>query len=95
MEARDRHSCICGILYIKLNWIDAIKLITNLESLVEGHHLYSGMSNYAPFLSDLIFYSYEAKLIPDLLKITKTKLVRSFSFTFRYIDDESLLRTFW
>ena len=45
-------------------------------------------SNCAPLLADLLFYSYEADFIQELVKKkTKTKLARSFNFTFRYIDD--------
>ena len=45
-------------------------------------------SNCAPLLADLLFYSYEADFIQGLLKKkTKTKLARSFNFTFLYIDD--------
>jgi len=41
----------------------------------------------APFLSDLLLYSYEADFIQELLKKNDKKLARSFNFTFRYIDD--------
>jgi hypothetical protein len=45
-------------------------------------------SNCAPLLADLLFYSYEADFIQELVKKkTKTKLARSFNFTFLYIDD--------
>ena len=45
-------------------------------------------SNCAPLLADLLFYSYEADFIQELVKKrTKTKLARSFDFTFLYIDD--------
>jgi hypothetical protein len=41
----------------------------------------------APLLADLFLYSYEADFIQGLLKKNEMKLARSFSFTFRYIDD--------
>jgi hypothetical protein len=44
-------------------------------------------TNYAPLLADLFLYSYEADSIQGLLKKNEKKLVRSFNFTFRYIDD--------
>jgi hypothetical protein len=44
-------------------------------------------TNYAPLLPDLFLYSYEADSIQGLLKKNEKKLVRSFNFTFRYIDD--------
>ena len=45
-------------------------------------------SNCAPLLADLLFYSYEADFIQELVKKKpKTKLARSFNFTFLYIDD--------
>jgi hypothetical protein len=34
-----------------------------------------------------VFFSYEAEFIHVLLKKNEKKLARSFSFTFRYIDD--------
>ena len=44
-------------------------------------------TNCAPLLADLFLYSYEADFIQGFLKKTEKKLVRSFNFTFRYIDD--------
>ena len=44
-------------------------------------------TNCAPLLGDLFLYSYEADFIQKLLKKSEKKLARSFSFTFRYIDD--------
>jgi hypothetical protein len=44
-------------------------------------------TNCAPLLADLFLYSYEADFIQGLLKKNEKKLVRSFNFTFRYIDD--------
>ena len=41
----------------------------------------------APLFIDLFLYSYETDFIQGLLKKNKKKLVRSFNFTFRYIDD--------
>jgi len=39
-----------------------------------------------PLLNDLVLHSYEAEFIQGLLKKNEKKLVRSFNFTFRYID---------
>ena len=44
-------------------------------------------TNCAPILADKFLYSYEADFIQGLLKKNEKKLVRSFNFTFRYIDD--------
>jgi hypothetical protein len=44
-------------------------------------------TNYAPLLSDLFLYSYEADFMHGLLKKNEKKLARTFNFTFRYIDD--------
>ena len=44
-------------------------------------------TNYAPLLSDLFLYSYEADFIHGFLKKNEKKLARTFNFTFRYIDD--------
>ena len=44
-------------------------------------------TNYVLLLSDLLLYSHEADFIQGLLKKNEKKLVRSFNFTFRYIDD--------
>jgi hypothetical protein len=44
-------------------------------------------TNYVFLLSDLLLYSHEADFIQGLLKKNEKKLVRSFNFTFRYIDD--------
>ena len=43
-------------------------------------------TNYV-LLVDLFLYSHEADFIQGLLKKNEKKLVRSFNFTFRYIDD--------
>ena len=40
-----------------------------------------------PLLADLFLYSYEVDFIQGILKLNKKKLVRSFNFMFRYIDD--------
>ena len=40
-----------------------------------------------PLLADLFLYSHEADFIQGLLKKNEKKVVRSFNFTFRYIDD--------
>jgi hypothetical protein len=48
-------------------------------------------TDYAPLLTDLVLYSYEADFIQGLLKKNEKKLTRSFNFTFRYIDDILLL----
>jgi hypothetical protein len=44
-------------------------------------------TNYVLLLADLFLYSHEADFIQGLLKKHEKKLVRSFIFTFRYIDD--------
>ena len=44
-------------------------------------------TNYVLLLAYLFFYSHEADFIQGLLKKNEKKLVRSFIFTFRYIDD--------
>ena len=44
-------------------------------------------TNYVLLLVDLFLYSHEADFIHGLLKKNEKKLVRSFNFTFRYIDD--------
>ena len=44
-------------------------------------------TNCASLLADLFLYSHEAAFIQGLLKKNEQKLVRSFNFTFRYIDD--------
>ena len=44
-------------------------------------------TNCAHLLADLFLYSYEADFIQGLLKRKEKKLVRSFNFMFRYIDD--------
>ena len=41
----------------------------------------------ALLLADLFLYSYEADFIQGLLKKNEKKPVRSFNFTFHYIDD--------
>jgi hypothetical protein len=43
-------------------------------------------TNYAPLLVDLFLYSCEADIIQGLLKKNEKKPVRSFNFTFHYID---------
>jgi hypothetical protein len=45
------------------------------------------MGTNCALLADLFLYSYEADFIQGLLKKNDKKLVRSFNFTFRYIDD--------
>ena len=44
-------------------------------------------TNCDPILTDLLLYSYEADFIHGLLQKNEKKLARSFSFTFRYIDN--------
>ena len=44
-------------------------------------------TNCAPLLAELFLYSYEADFIQGLFKKNEKKLVRSFNFTLRYIDD--------
>jgi hypothetical protein len=67
-------------------------LIDNIFVIFGGHvfQLTVGIpmgTNCAPLLVDLFLYSYEADFIQGLLKKNEKKLARSFSFTFRYIDD--------
>ena len=57
---------------------------TSTQIKVEKQRFYMSTS-CAPLLTDLFLYSYEANFIQGLLKNEK-KLVRSFNFTFRYID---------
>ena len=44
-------------------------------------------TNWAPLLADLFLYSYEAEFIQTLINSGKRHLAKSFSFTYRYIDD--------
>jgi hypothetical protein len=44
-------------------------------------------TNCAPLLADMFLYSYEADFMQALLEKKEKKLVRSYNFTFRYIDD--------
>jgi hypothetical protein len=44
-------------------------------------------TNCAALLADLFLYTYKADFIQGLLKKNEKKLVRSFNFTIRYIDD--------
>ena len=50
-------------------------------------------SNCVPPLADVFLYLHEADIIHGLLKKNEKKLVRSFNFTFRYIDDVLSLNT--
>jgi hypothetical protein len=51
-------------------------------------------TTYLSSLVDLFLYSYESSFIQELLKKNKKKLARSFTFTFRYIDDVLSLTNF-
>ena len=51
-------------------------------------------TNCAPLLADLFLFSYVTDFIQRLLKKNEKKLVRSFNFTFRYIDDVLSLNNF-
>jgi hypothetical protein len=74
-------------------------IITMLEFLIDNIFIMFGErifqqtvgiptgTNYILLLSDLLLYSHEADFIQGLLKKIEKKLVRSFNFTFRYIDD--------
>jgi hypothetical protein len=74
-------------------------IITMLEFLIDNIFIMFGGrifqqtvgiptgTNYILLLSDLLLYSHEADFIQGLLKKNEKKLVRSFNFTFRYIDD--------
>ena len=44
-------------------------------------------TNCAPFLADIILYSYEAEFIQTLLSAGREQLASRFNFTYRYIDD--------
>ena len=48
-------------------------------------------TNCCTLLTDLFLFSYEADFIQGLLKKKEKKLVRSFNFTFHYIDNVLLL----
>jgi hypothetical protein len=43
-------------------------------------------TNCAPLLADLFLYLYEAGFIQGFLKKSEKKLIRSFNFSFSYID---------
>ena len=78
-------------------------IITMLEFLIDNIFIMFGGrifqqtvgiptgTNYVLLLSDLLLYSHEADFIQGLLKKNEKKLVRSFNFTFRYIDDVPLI----
>ena len=51
-------------------------------------------TNCAPLLADLFLYSIEADFIKGHLKKNEKKLVRSFNFMFRYIDDVRSLNNY-
>ena len=44
-------------------------------------------TNCVLFLADLVLYLYELQFMQGFLNTNENKLVRSFTFTFRYIDD--------
>ena len=44
-------------------------------------------TNCAPLLADLFLYTYEAEFMQNLQKSKNKNLVKSFNFTYRYIDD--------
>jgi hypothetical protein len=44
-------------------------------------------TKFAPLLTDLFLYSYEAEFVHKLLRYNNKKLDVSFNHTFRYIDD--------
>ena len=44
-------------------------------------------TNCAPLLADLFLFTYEAEFIEELIKSGQKDLAKSFSYTFRYIDD--------
>ena len=80
----------------KYSEADVVKM---LEFLIDnifvefGGHIFQQVvgipmgTNCAPLLADLFLYSYEAEFIQDLIKSGKRQLAKSFSSTFRYIDD--------
>ena len=52
-----------------------------------GGEIFPMGTNCAPLLADIFLYSYEAEIIQTLIKSGKRHLVKSFNFTYRYIDD--------
>ena len=58
-----------------------------LSGRVFQHSRLPMCTNCAPLPADLFLYSYGKDFIQGLLKKNEKKLVRSFNFTFRYIDD--------
>jgi len=48
-------------------------------------------TNCAPLLADLFLHSYEAEFVQDLLRKGEKKLTQSFNYTFRYINDMTLM----
>ena len=59
-------------------------LLVHLPFSTDSRHI---GTIYGPLLAYLFLYSYEADFIQGLLKKNEKKLVRSFNFTFRYIND--------
>jgi hypothetical protein len=83
---------------IKYDEVDIVKMINCLIDnifVVFGGKVFQQTvgipmgTNCAPLLADLFLYSYEAEFMQNLQKskCTDKKLVRSFNFTYRYIDD--------
>ena len=79
---------VCNVFDSRINkkcsptyWLSLVDVFINRQSA------YLWVTNCVPLLADLFLYSYEAYFIQVLLKKNKTKLVRSFNFTFRNIDD--------
>ena len=69
-------------------------IVRMIEFLIDNIFVESGGvivipmgTNCAPLLADLFLYSYEAEFIQTLIKSGKRHLAKSFSFTYRYIDD--------
>ena len=68
------------------SYTNSTYLLSLMDVFFNRQSAYLWVQN-APLLADLFRYSYEADVIPGLLKKNEKKLARSFNFTFQYIDD--------
>ena len=84
------------ILHRKFSETDIINmfefLIDNIFAMFDRRIFQQTVSipmgtNCAPLLADLLLYSYKADVMEGLLKENERKIVGSFNFMFRYIDD--------
>ena len=79
--------------YSERNIVDMINFLIDNIFVVFGHVVFQQTvgvpmgTNCAPLLADLFLYSYEAEFMQKIRKSKDKNLVRSFNFTFRYIDD--------